>query len=205
MIHIYHRLNQVFQRLVGLVAVAVMMVLAACQDAPAPPTGPDLVADEAVGDVSAEVSVRFIESAPKDRFIIENTSSCSFDNVLFTVDLSETAGQLIFDTTASGAGVEVFQPFETVAGQLELVSSNDVNDGDTGLTVRIADLQPGSRAGFSIDVDDTLTSSELGMIRVTDSEISGGLVRIEHADQPAVTATFDSDSNALLSIPCTAN
>ena len=60
----------------------------------------------------ANVEVVFKESAPKDSFILNNESLCNFQDVLVKIDLSQSTGRLIFDTTASGAGVEVFQPFE---------------------------------------------------------------------------------------------
>ncbi len=118
------------------------------------------------------------------------------------IDLTASTGKLIFDTTETGAGVEVFQPFEVAEGQLELISNDTVADGDTELTVQIANLSPGERVGFTIDVDDTLLSSELGRIRVTSSEISGGQVRLGDSTQALTMATFDDDSVATLSFEC---
>ena len=148
------------------------------------------------------LQVNFIESAPKDRFVIENSGSCTLNEALVTIDLNDSAGQLIFDTTGEGAGVEVFQPFEIAEGQLELVSSSEVIDGDTALTVRIQSLQPGSQVGFTIDVDDTLTNSDLGMIRVTGSEISGGSVFISTSIQADVSAVFGENSRAATQLAC---
>jgi len=94
------------------------------------------------------------------------------------IDLTRSAGKLIFDTTASGAGVEVFQPFEVRSGEIELISGDKVVDGDRTLAVLIASLKSGESASFTIDVDDTMTNSELGMIRVSKSEISGSEVLV---------------------------
>ncbi|MEM8859357.1 MAG: hypothetical protein AAGD96_13605 [Chloroflexota bacterium] len=148
------------------------------------------------------IQINFIESAPKDRFVIQNSGTCTLDEASVTIDLIDSNGKLIFDTTGAGAGVEVFQPFEIAEGQLELISSEEVIDGDTALTVRIQSLQPGSQVGFTIDVDDTLTDSELGMIRVTGSEISGGLVMVSTAGQISASATFGDDSAASVSLAC---
>jgi hypothetical protein len=107
---------------------------------------------------------------------------------------------LIFDTTAAGAGVEVFQPFNVSEGDIELLSG-DVVDGNSELTLRIAELVPGARASFTIDVDDTLTESELGMIRVTASEIAGATVSLRDQGTQTISALFDDRSQASLVSP----
>ncbi|MDJ0880068.1 MAG: hypothetical protein QNJ56_00335 [Gammaproteobacteria bacterium] len=150
--------------------------------------------------VYANIEIVFIESAPKDRFVIKNTGKCVLQNILVKIDLSQSSGSLIFDTTATGAGVEVFQPFEVTAGAIELISSAVVEDGDTHLTINIETLQPGKGASFTIDVDDTLPVSELGKTRIAGSEISGGLVKVRLEDQKPIIALFDTDSKAKVSL-----
>lgn len=149
----------------------------------------------------ADVEVKFVESAPKDRFVIKNTGECNLQELILKIDLSQSAGRLIFDTTDTGAGVEVFQPFEVSKGNIELISSKAVKDGDTGLTVRIESLPPGKSASFTIDVDDSLPSSELGRIRVTGSEISNGAVNISTPEEQFATAVFGNDSKATVQVP----
>lgn len=151
--------------------------------------------------VQASVEVSFIESAPKDRFVIENVGGCSLDDVTVSIDLTQSEGRLIFDTTATGAGVEVFQPFEIRSGDLKLVSSVDVKDGDTGLAININSLHPGKSVSFTIDVDDTLTSSELGKIRVTGAEIENAQVNVQLGDAKPVVAAFDRNSIAQVALP----
>ncbi len=154
--------------------------------------------------VAADIAVSFIKSAPKDRFVITNTSECELKNLALEIDLSASSGQLIFDTTATGAGVEVFQPFEASENGIKLVSSAAVADGDTGLSLVIESLLPGQTVSFTIDVDDTLPVSELGKTRVSGAEINGGLVRIRLREHKAVTGTFGLDSKALVVLPpCT--
>ena len=128
--------------------------------------------------VYANVHIKFVESAPKDWFAVTNLTNCDLKNVQMSIDLSNSAGKLIFDTTSSGAGVEVFQPFEVRSGEIELISSDQVFDGDRALTVLITSVKSGETASFTIDVDDTMTNSELGMIRVSKSEITGSEVSI---------------------------
>ena len=159
--------------------------------------GADLIAQD-----ETTVSVRFVESAPKDRFVFENRGSCLIGEATVEIDLAETAGKLIFDTTETGAGVEVFQPFEILEGDISLVSGSRVEDGDRMLTVQIFGLEEGGRAGFTIDVDDTLTDSDLGMIRVTESEMSGGRISMIHGEFGSATAVFDDVSQAVLALPC---
>jgi len=126
----------------------------------------------------ANLQVKFVESAPKDWFAVTSLASCVLRNVQMSIDLSNSAGKLIFGTTANGAGVEVFQPFEVRSGEIALTSGDQVFDSDRALSVLITSLKPGEIASFTIDVDDTMTNSELGMIRVSKSEITGSEVSI---------------------------
>lgn len=152
----------------------------------------------------ANVTVDFREGAPKDRFTITYTGECVLNDVVLNIDLSGTDGKLIFDTTAAGAGVEVFQPFEVTQGAVTLLSSLRVNDGDKALSLGIEKLGSGESISFTIDVDDTLTNSELGNIRVSDAEIKGGTVQILVGDIVSASAVFGSNSKAeTLPFACT--
>lgn len=149
----------------------------------------------------ADIVVNFVESAPKDRFVIKNTGVCAYDDLVVEIDLSDSAGRLIFDTTSRGAGVEVFQPFEVRSGDLKLVSANEVRDGEKVLAIGIKSLLPETTVSFTIDVDDTLRDSELGNIRVSGSEIMNGLVNINYREQPVSSAQFDANSVAIVAGP----
>lgn len=144
----------------------------------------------------ANVIVDFREGAPKDRFTITYTGECELNEVVLNIDLSGTDGKLIFDTTAAGAGVEVFQPFEVTKGSVELLSNQTVSDGDKALSLGIAKLGSGESISFTIDVDDTLKNSELGNIRVSNSEIKGGTVQIQVGENISASAVFGSNSKA---------
>ena len=149
--------------------------------------------------VMADVSVRFVESAPKDSFTFVNTSACATGPIDLTVDLSGSAAGLIFDTTGSGAGVEVFQPFELVAGGAELKSVEAVTDGDTSVKLRLKDLPAGGKIAFTIDVDDTLAASSNGQIMVSGGEIAGASVSMTTGAH-STRATFDNRGSATLSL-----
>lgn len=149
----------------------------------------------------ADIEVNFVESAPKDRFVIKNVGECGLEFLIVEIDLTQSAGRLIFDTKATGAGVEVFQPFEVKEGSIDLISSDGVEDGDAKLVLKIGSLLSGKIASFTIDVDDTLITSELGQIRVSGSEIEGGLVRISLEEEKPATAAFDSDGKTTVSLP----
>jgi len=148
----------------------------------------------------ADIEVRFSEGAPKDRFTISNQGKCSIKNMTVDLDLSKSRGKLIFDITAEGAGVEVFQPFEVTEGKLTLASGKAVKDGDSGLSLLIASLEPSERVSFTIDVDDTLPVSALGMIRVAGSEIQGGIVSVRTAAMKPATAAFNTNSTAVVKL-----
>ncbi|WP_300032440.1 aggregation factor core [uncultured Roseobacter sp.] len=141
---------------------------------------------------AADISVRFVESAPKDRFVIENTGACALKSAAITLDMAGSAGGLIFDVTGSGAGVEVFQPFDLVAGAEALTELPLVQDGDSALSLSVGTLEPGGQIAFTIDVDDT---SEARGIMVSGAEITGAAVRVtEGADTRS--AAFDAGATA---------
>ncbi|MEM9482062.1 MAG: aggregation factor core [Cyanobacteria bacterium P01_F01_bin.116] len=164
-------------------------------------TLPTVEEPEPVANQNSIVEIKFVESAPKDRFIITNIGSCVLEEITLDLDLSQSAGRLIFDTSATGAGVEVFQPFEVESGNITQLAADGVNDGDTDLSLRITTLNPGNAASFTIDVDDTLPAGELGQIRVADSEISGATVSLTIGDSDVISTTFDNGSMARANLP----
>lgn len=145
----------------------------------------------------ADLSVRFIEGAPKDRFEIRNVGACAVTASTLTLDLTTSQGALIFDVTGSGAGVEVFQPFEVIAGRETLTTLPTIVDGQNSIDLPIATLGAGASIAFTIDVDDTLGARE---ITVTGSEISGATVQLVGADVPQ-SALFGSDAQAQVTGP----
>lgn len=151
--------------------------------------------------VIADMKVRFVESAPKDWFSLTNNGECTLEQLTMEVDLSKTIGKLIFDTTSAGEGVEVFQPFEKREGDIELASATKIADGENKLSVLIKNLTPGQSVSFTIDVDDTLTKSELGNIRVSDSEIAGGTVSLKIGTSAEIMGSFDSNAEITLPSP----
>jgi len=141
----------------------------------------------------ADLDVRFIEGAPKDRFVISSaTGLCADEAAAITVDLGPSAGKLIFDVTDAGAGVEVFQPFELVTGGEQVIEAPEVADGDTRVTLLVSDLAPGAEVAFTIDVDDTINARE---ITVSRSEITGAMAMLA-VGGVEVTGTFDESARA---------
>ncbi|NRA98580.1 MAG: aggregation factor core [Rhodobacteraceae bacterium] len=143
---------------------------------------------------NADLRIVFDEGAPKDAFQFVNTGACPLTDAAIQLDLTPSQGKLIFDVTASGGGVEVFQPFEIVEGEDALKSLPTVRDGQTELTLEIASLAPDAAIRFTIDVDDTLGARE---ITVSDTEISGATVAIVQGSATA-TATFTDAAQAQL-------
>lgn len=129
----------------------------------------------AAAPAQATIDVRFIEGAPKDRFEITHRGACTLSDVRVVIDLAPSAAGLIFDTTATGAGVDVFQPFELVEGADALTSHTPVNDGDRQVELSVKRLAPGTRIAFTVDVDDTL--GQRG-ITIAGSEIQDAAVRV---------------------------
>lgn len=114
-----------------------------------------------------------------------------------TLDLSGSKAGLIFDTTATGAGVEVFQPLEIAAGAENIASMSTPTDGDTRLDIALNALAPNAETRITIDLDDTLAASDLGQIRVSGAEIEGAEVTT-----PTATAAFGADAIAVLKTTC---
>ncbi len=149
----------------------------------------------------ADITVRFDEGAPKDRFEIRNSASCALKDATITIDMSGSAGGLIFDVTNTGAGVEVFQPFEVVAGRKALAELPVVTDGDRLVTLRVATLPSGGTIAFTIDVDDTKHQRE---ITVADSELKGATVTVQAKGQE-LRGTFGAAPQlSVKSPPCAA-
>jgi hypothetical protein len=141
----------------------------------------------------ADITVRFIESAPKDRFVI-SSDTCPLTNVDVFIDLAGSAGALIFDVTADGAGVEVFQPVEVQSGT---VVATPVVDGDQQLSFMINNLRTESDVIVSADLDDVLTNSSLGQIRVAGAELDGAVVKVTIAGE-SQTAIFEGATNTVV-------
>lgn len=142
----------------------------------------------------ADLQVRFDEGAPKDRFTISNLGDCDVGATVVSIDLSGSPYGLIFDTTGSGAGVQVFQPFELTAGKDKLASIPEVKDGQNEITLDLLGLKPQETVSFTIDVDDTVNNRE---ITVADAEIVGASV-VAKNDQGTTEASFQQDATATL-------
>ena len=146
-------------------------------------------------------NVRFNESAPRDSFLISNTSASDWIISTLSLDMSNSAGNLIFDVTADGAGVEVFQPFRADDGAASLKEQPEVLDGDQLLVLALSGFSQGVDYRFTIDVDDQLADSELGQIRVAASEMSGAELTLDiqsaTGDSATLTGVFD-DTNRVV-------
>jgi hypothetical protein len=145
----------------------------------------------------ADLIARFYEGAPKDRFEFTNTGDCLITDAIITLDLSASEAGLIFDTTATGAGVQVYQPFKIILGAGFISSFSTVDDGDTVLEIKVAELGPQESIAFTIDVDDTLSSRET---IVADSEISGASVQLVF-DTETLTTSFGNTPEAIVKLP----
>ncbi|MEM6941409.1 MAG: aggregation factor core [Pseudomonadota bacterium] len=141
--------------------------------------------------------MRFTEGAPKDRFTLTNTGGCDLPAMTVTLDIGASPAGLIFDVTAQGAGVEVFQPFELVAGAALLREMPKVTDGDAAIVLALHALAPGQGVAFTIDVDDTGGARE---ITVNGSEIAGAEVSATLAGKTRL-ARFTDQGTALLPTP----
>lgn len=145
----------------------------------------------------ADLEVQFIEGAPKDRFVITNVSDCALIAGQFKIDFTTSNAGLIFDVTDSGAGVEVFQPFEVTAGVQNLVTQPSILDGDQRAILDISGLGMNESIAFTIDVDDT---NGTRAITVADSEISGTAYSFSTGGN-TYTVVVDAEAKVTLPTP----
>ena len=141
---------------------------------------------------AAGLTVNFQDGAPKDRFTLRYDGTCALGAEQVVIDLGTAPAGLIFDITASGAGVDVFQPLEWVQGTAE---TSAVTDGDTSLTIGLEGLAPGDVLAFTVDIDDTTSTRQ---ITVNGSEMVGATVTFAGA-----TGTFAATGTAQVPLaPC---
>lgn len=122
---------------------------------------------------AAQLTVSFVDSAPKDIFEVTYTGTCPLPVDTLRIDIGTAPAGLIFDTTSEGAGVQVFQPFELALGAALLAEMPVIMDGDTVITLPLRTLNAGDIIRFTIDVDDTTSTRQ---ITVSGSEMSGATV-----------------------------
>lgn len=144
----------------------------------------------------ADLVVTFRDGAPKDVFTLTNSGSCVTEPFDVTLDLSPAPAGLIFDITASGQGVAVFQPFELTSGDALLRGTSTVTDGDQALLLSLTRLAPGDGLSFTIDLDDTGGGSET---IVSGAEIAGAVVQVTAAGT-VFSGTFGANGEAVVQL-----
>ena len=144
----------------------------------------------------ADLVVKFIEGAPKDRFVFINAGACPIIDASILLDLSPAPSGLIFDTEDKGPGIEVFQPLEMIKGADTLNSTPTVKDGETAIRLDVVILEPGKTIAFTIDIDDT--TSKRG-ITVTGSEIAGAQVTLK-TSQSSASSKFSTLAQAIIEL-----
>lgn len=145
---------------------------------------------------AADLTARFYEGAPTDRFELEYSGACLLSDLVVKIDLGASAAGLILDVTARGAGVSVYQPLTVVAGEDLLSEVPAVQDGDTLITLPVSQLDTGDWIAFTLDVDDTKGS---GPTMISGAEITGAQISVESAYGRS-TADFDEEAIATLKI-----
>ena len=153
---------------------------------------------------------RFIESAPRDSFVFSNQSNKAWNIVTIQIDMDQSVGKLIFDTIDGGDGVEVYQPFRVseshgASGGAKLRSMPTPSDGDQNIVLNFSHFPQESSFSFTIDVDDQLTESELGQIRVSDGEIAGSVLSVTIDVPGAENVTLKGIYNNNSSVRITSN
>jgi hypothetical protein len=155
---------------------------------------------------AAQITGRFIESAPRDRFTFANSPTSRWSVRNITIELGAADGNLVFDTENGGAGVEVFQPYRLEDSSAAVTDVTLPDDGGQSIKIQFSEFQPGQEYTFSIDVDDQLTDSALGNIRVSGGELRGTRLTVEFVSDTGTTelqaALFSADNRTVVSGGC---
>lgn len=155
----------------------------------------------APASANADLVVRFLEGAPKDRFVVTNSSGCTYDRGTLIIDLGTSPMGLYFDTKRGGAGQNVAQPFE-IAGLNKLeASAEPVADGAMTAKVLFSDFTPEASLEITVDVDDSVRSGPMGVQMIANNEMMGATVRAVFEDSTAREARFDADGEARVAAP----
>lgn len=149
----------------------------------------------------ADIVARFTEGAPKDVFTIRNTDTCGTGPIGVTIDLTDAAGDLYFDTTAQGVGISVYQPFELVGGEDYVTAVTPVADGARIFTLEVNDLPPSAMITITTDVDDALPESASGQTIVEGGEILGARVLIVPRFDTPPLAVGEFDATGSVTVP----
>ena len=170
---------------IGALALAIGVIVSA---GPAHSCGPD-------------ARVQFTEGSD-DTFLIENNSVIGLTLQQMAIDLSSTAGGVIFDTDYGGAGWSAYQPFNPLPSTATLRAASSGLDGYQQLSLVFDRFAPGDRFAFEIDLDDQLQGSEHGQTIVSGNEIAGGAVMgvftDKHGQTYRATGYFDTEGQAIL-------
>ena len=126
------------------------------------------------------VQVRFVEGAPADTFHFINTGDCDLGRSEVWLDLRPSKAGLVFDVSASGAGVNRFHRLEITEGSDFIHRVSKLKDGSTALHFQLERLPVGGTIAFKADIDDTLSVGDSvgGNIQVFESELEGVHFRV---------------------------
>ena len=158
-----------------------------------------LAACMAAAPVAANtIDVTFQEDAPKDRFIIENKSTCPLETFNLKIDLAATTAGLFFDTQSGGEGVNVYQPLEIAAGSKHISELPKLSDGARHMALAIRNFQQGDRIVLTVDVDDSVPQGPMSPQMIATSEMAGAEVGLLQTNGAIEKRAFDAEGKVML-------
>ncbi len=155
---------------------------------------------EATPACGPRLMIEYTDDGP-DVFLIRNLSGEGWALEALSIDLSGSAGDVVFDTVFGGEGAGSPSPFQSLPGEgVRLVAMTPASDGGRLLALRFAGFAPGARFTVSVDIDDRLPNSAMGQSYVTGPELAGAhaLARfVGPTGAPSdVSAVFDTEAVA---------
>lgn len=98
------------------------------------------------------LGLRLAEGSPRDSLRLETESVADWRLVRLEIDLSASAGGLIFDSAAGGGGVAGYGDLEAESGAV-FAARPALADGGQTATLLFEPVAPGAVAWLSLDVD----------------------------------------------------
>ena len=152
-------------------------------------------------DADARLLIQFEEDAPRDRIRVDNQTNCPLGPFVLEINLSGSAGALIFDTLPAGPGLNVAQPFQVAKGAEFVTRVAPLQDGDQRAAVAFAGMGRKAEVVFTADLDDRVPTGPLGSTMIAPSELAGASARAVMEGATSYAAVFDASGRAALDLP----
>ena len=145
---------------------------------------------------AGEITVRFEEDAPKDRFVISNSSYCSLDNVDLELNLVGSGGRLVFDTAPEGD--RIYQSTRVDVKNSSILDLPVIDEGQTALLLSFATIGSQGQAVIEVDVDDLTNAMNDEEVTLTSEAIAGTMISLVDLKGAKMVSQFNENAEAVI-------